>query len=371
MSTGHDSTDDERPKEADVNAENESEDSFEQSRHRPPDLVGTRPEWDPATLVPTETPRAATGRLWAPAANDDANGDTEVVDDGVAATGSEDAPVAETTPPPTYSRYSARFQFLLGALIAVAAASIVMLVAVVVGGKDDSSVAPRSTGPGWSTWQPAGSGLDAVEQIAKHVGSQYRLPSGKQLVIVTGGPMEFADFPATIAVQQPVSQGGGIDLIDGASVLYRLCGTNARTGTRTLDCTISGKPSTDRMLLLRREALELALYSFRYVGVSEAVVLLPPAVLKPLDGDATVTTTTRTSPQALLFRRSDADVQSALGQPLRSTLTARTPTVAGVRRSPDSQFVSALTASRFYSSRFSYANQDARAFLLLDPLPIR
>ena len=250
------------------------------------------------------------------------------------------------------------------------AAAVALLVAVAIGGKDDSAVTPRSTAAAWSTWQPIGSGVDAVEQIATHVGKQYRLPSGKQLVIVTGGPMEFADFPATIAVQQPVSQGGGIDLIEGSSALYRLCGTNARTGSRTLDCTISGKPSIDRMLLLRREALELALYSFRYVGVSETVVLLPPAVLKPLDGSETVTTT-RSSPQALLFRRSDPDVQSAIGQPLRLTLTTRTPTVAGVRRSRDSQFVSALTATRFYSSRFSYANQDARAFLLLDPLSVR
>jgi hypothetical protein len=365
VSDEHDITDDERPREADIDAGDETEASFEQSRHRPPDLVGTRPEWDPATLVPTETPRAAAGRLWAPAAKD---GDTEVVDRGIAATAGPDVPPAEAAP--TYSRYSARFQFLFGALIAVGAAAVALLVAVAVGGKDDSAVAPRSTAPAWSTWQPLGRGVDAVEEIATHVGRQYRLPSGKQMVIVTGGPMEFADFPATIAVQQPVSQGGGIDLIDGASVLFRLCGTNARTGSRTLDCTISGKPSTDQLLLLRREALELALYSFRYVGVSETVVLLPPAVLKPRDGSGTVTTT-RSSPQALLFRRSDPDVQSAIGRPLRLSLTTRTPTVAGVRRSPDSQFVSALTATRLYSSRFSYANQDARAFLLLDPLPVR
>jgi hypothetical protein len=355
--------DDARPEDAEPEAT--TDEVVELGRERAPDLVGTRPEWDPAGLVPSETPRAATGRLWAPAAK---GGDTEVVDSGVAATAGQDAPATEAAP--TYSRYSARFQFLFGALIAVGAAAIVLLVAVVVGGKDDSSVASRSTAPAWSAWQPIGSGVDAVEEIAKHVGNQYRLPSGKQLVIVTGGPMEFADFPATIAVQQPVSQGGGIDLIDGASVLFRLCGTNARTGSRTLDCTISGKPSTDRMLLLRREALELALYSFHYVGASETVVLLPPAVLKPRDGSGTLTTT-RSSPQALLFRRSDSDVQSAIGQPLRLTLTTRTPTVAGVRRSPDSQFVSALTATRLFSSRFSYANQDARAFLLLDPLPVR
>ena len=88
VSDEHDVTDDERPREADVDAGDETEASFEQSRHRPPDLVGTRPEWDPAKLVPTETPRAAAGRLWAPAGK---SGDTEVVDSGVAATADEDA----------------------------------------------------------------------------------------------------------------------------------------------------------------------------------------------------------------------------------------------------------------------------------------
>ena len=246
-----------------------------------------------------------------------------------------------------------------------------LLVAVAIGDKDSSmAIAPGSNAPAWSKWQPAGSGLDAVDEIAEHVGRQYRLPTGKQIVIVTGGPMEFADFPATIAVQEPEAQGGGIDLFEEGAVLYRLCGTNARTGSRALDCTISGKPSTDRMLLLQREALELALYSFRYVGASEAVVLLPPAVLKPLKDGGTLTAKT-SPPQALLFHRSDPDVQSAISQPLRSTLTVRTPTVSGIRRSPDSQSVSALTASQFYAFKFSMANQDARAFLLLDPLPVR
>ena len=125
------------------------------------------------------------------------------------------------------------------------------------------------------------------------------------------------------------------------------------------------------MLLLRREALELALYSFRYLGVSETVVLLPPAVLKPLDGDETLTTSTRTSPQALLFRRSDPDVQSAIGQPLRLTLTARTPTVDGIKRSPDSQSVSALTATGSTRQGSPTPTRTRERSCVLNPLPIR
>jgi hypothetical protein len=357
----HDRTDDERPKEAaetDVVAEAEA--SFEQSRHRPPDLVGTRPEWDPATLVPTETPRAATGRLWAPAGE----GDTETLRaDAVASPTAEDADAPIDVVVPAYSRYSARFQFLFGALIAIGAAAIVLLVAVVVGGKDDTTIALRS-GPAWSDWQPTASGVEAATQIAEHVGREYRLPDGRQLVGVTGGALELGGLPVTIAIQQTPAQGGDIDFVDGSGVLYRMCGTQG------LDCAIGGTPSTNRHLLLRREALELALYSFRYLGVSEAVVIMPPTVLKPVSA-ASKLTTKRAPSQALLFRRSEADLQSAVVHPLVTTLTPRTPTVAGVSRSPDARLVSALTNTKLFSSKFTLANQDARAFLVLDPTPIR
>jgi len=36
---------------------------------------------------------------------------------------------------------------------------------------------------------------DGPTQIAEHVGREYRLPEGGQLVAVTGGPMEIAGLP--------------------------------------------------------------------------------------------------------------------------------------------------------------------------------
>jgi len=334
-----------------------------QSRDRPPDLVGTRPEWDPATLVPAKAPRAAAGRLWAPAGGEDAEvvPAAAAVADPEAAAGDAAAPAVPAVDAPRYSRYSARFQFLFGALIAVGAAAVVLLVAVIAGGgKDDTTIALRS-GPAWSSWQPTATGLDAAGQIAEHVGHEYHLPNGKQLVIVTGGPLALGDLPATIAIQQPADQGGDIDFLDGSSVLYRMCGTQG------LKCRVSGEPSPNRHMLLRREALELALYSFRYLGVSDAVVILPPGVLSP---GTPVTKTTSTQTQALLFRRSQSDVQTAIVHPLVSTLTPKAPTIAGVSRSPDASLVTKLTNTKVFDSKFQLANQDLRAFLVLDPHPI-
>jgi hypothetical protein len=356
----HDPTTDDEA--AELRPEATTEEVVELGRNRPPDLVGTRPEWDPQTLVPAETPRAAAGRLWAPGAEGEED-DTEALPAAAAVADAEEPAAAPAVDTPRYSRYSARFQFLLGALIAVGAAAIVLLVAVVVGGKDDNTIALRS-GPAWSAWQPTASGVDAANQIAEHVGREYRLPNGQQLVGVTGGALELGDLPVTIAIQQPAAQGGNIDFVDGSGVLYRMCGTHG------LDCAIGGTPSPNRHLLLRREALELALYSFRYLGVSETVVLMPPGQLQPTAAASSTLTAKKAPSQALLFRRSEADVQSAIIHPLVSTLTQETPSIAGVSRAADARIVSALTNTKIFDSKFQLANQDLRAFLVLDPHPI-
>ena len=132
-----------------------------------------------------------------------------------------------------------------------------------------------STGSGaWSQWQPSTTSLgDGAQQIADHVAPTYRQQGGDQLVGVTGGPLKVAaspdPLPAKIAVASQDTTKIGI--IRGTTAMYSLCGLGSR-------CSINrGKPSTQRFLLLRREALELALYSFRYLDVANVVALLPPA----------------------------------------------------------------------------------------------
>lgn len=351
-------------------------------RMRPPDPAGTQPKWDPDDLLPKEKPRAAAGRLWATAPEGEAAEHEEretvtaatapaatagaaTVPAGVAgAAGPADATGADDHPAP--SRYSPRFQFLLGALLAVGAASIALLVAVLAGGKDDTTIVLKA-GPAWSSWHPsATSGTAAANQIASHVGAQYKLPDGHQLVGVVGGPMEVQQVPVTIAIQHPAAQGGQVDFLDdGAGVMYRM------NGIGTADSRIPGKPSTNRHLLLRREALELALYSFRYLGVSQAVVLFPPSVRQIRSATTGKLVQQKVDPTALLFRRGQTDVQTALAHPLTSTLSTRTPTVSGVTRSPDARAVEAITDDKTYTYKLQEANTDLRLFLVLAPLRIR
>ena len=106
-------------------------------------------------------------------------------------------------------------------------------------------------------------------------GSKYRLADGSQIVGVQGGPLEINALGLTVPLSiamKTAPQGGDIDFIDGKGLLYTLNGLGPKGSVR------GGKPSEERHLLLRREALELALYTFRYIDdVDEVVALLPPA----------------------------------------------------------------------------------------------
>jgi hypothetical protein len=362
----HDIDDEPRARDEEATASRDRPDP----RKRPPDPAGTQPRWDPDELLPRETPRAAAGRLWSTPVQDEAAQDAPERETAGATATAASAPVpvsvdtAEDHPHP--SRYSARFQFLLGALLAVGVASVALLVAVLAGGKDDTTIVLKA-GPPWSEWRPtATSGTAAANQIASHVGKHYKLPNGHQLVGVVGSPLELQQVPVTIAIQQPAAKGGAVDFIeDGAGVMYRM------NGIGTADSRIPGRPSPNRHKLLRREALELALYSFRYIGVSEAVVLFPPSIARTRSATTGKIVESKAAPTALLFRRGQADVQSALAHPLTSTLASETPSVSGVTRSPDAQAVEAITDDKAYTYKLQEANTDLRLFLVLAPLRIR
>jgi len=239
--------------------------------------------------------------------------------------------------------HAARFQFVYGVLIAIAVTAVAAT-AYLVGNRRETA---QSIGPAWSVWAPAKGAGNPLRQISEHVGPEYRLPGGQQLVAVTGGPMEVAGFPLTIALREDPSNNNNITLISGSDgVLYRLCGLGPK-------CAIDrGKASTERHLLLRREALELALYTFRYIkNVNDVVVLMPPR----LGEDPS---------QALFFRLKD--VLAELDRPLDRSLATRTPSIRRVAESPDAPLVDRITTASLFKFSLTQANQDNQAFLVLD-----
>jgi hypothetical protein len=261
----------------------------------------------------------------------------------------EDAPaVAERPLGP--SRYRSRFGFVVGALIGVALAAVGLGTILAL---DASEKPPRDT---WSSWRPTGHDqLDAAKQIAEHVGVKYRLGDSDQLVAVQSSGMEVADRPLSVALRT-ASVGGDIELIEGNGVLYTLNGLGKHGSIA------GGKPSEERHLLLRREALELALYTFHYADdVDMVVALLPPAPPKQNEQEAAG----QLPPVQALFYR-PGDLRGELGVPLDATVPALTPRPEQIDLGkPEAKRIDALTRSNLFRASFQQG-QDASVFLVLE-----
>jgi hypothetical protein len=134
----------------------------------------------------------------------------------------------------------------------------------------------------WAAWAPTKHGFAAASQIADHVSKQYRLSTDRrQLVAVKAYPPEVNSVPlAGIATRDTTPSGlstGGLTVRNSdRTLVYIFCGVAAQR------CMLPANTGA-RELILRREALELALYTFKYVqGVDGVVAFLPPPDQKTL-----------------------------------------------------------------------------------------
>jgi hypothetical protein len=252
------------------------------------------------------------------------------------------------------SGYKRRFAFVYLALALMAGVGIGALIVLV-------SRPDAGPDPVWSAWEPSGSETARVRQIADHVAKAYRTPSGDQLVVALGGPPTVTAGGAdttnpipirAIAVRPDTSRGQAeeddIEIHDAAtSMQFVLCGLGDQ-------CAIDeGEASQARHSLLRREALELALYTFKYVdGVDSVTVFLPP----PPGGESPAT--------AVFLRR--GDVKQELSKPLRRTMGPGAPPLGQIPAG-ELQTLNRITLPRLY--RFEYTQaQDLSAVLVLDPV---
>ena len=247
--------------------------------------------------------------------------------------------------------YRNRFAGFYIALAVVAGAGVGALLVLVTRG----SPAPA---PAWSAWEPTGSVERRAAQIGDHVGDQYRFASGKPLVAVTysGPPVvtgpDGSSFQVRAIAVQPDTTGGRAEADDistvdaNGTVMYTLCGLGR-------SCSIpEGTPTIARGQLLRREALELALYSFHYLdGIDSTLVLLPPRA----DGKAAT---------AVFLER--GDVRSELRRPLDQTLTASLTPGVGEIQADEQRVIERTTRSRLYEYSYLQA-QDGSPIMVLNP----
>jgi hypothetical protein len=256
------------------------------------------------------------------------------------------------------SPHAGRFGFAMGALLAVAAAGVV-LAALVIAHRNDTDPVPVNT---WSTWAPVKGDGDGPTQIARHIGPEYRLPSGRQLVYIKASSLAVDGVKLDVATVGSTKK-SAIKVHGGdKTVMYRLCGLNPA-------CSIPGTPSSARHFLLQREALELALYTFQFTNADGVAVLFPPVFTVKKNTKLTAAQAAaalakaKTAQVAAYFQRKD--LSPRLDQPVDATLTPTTPTVATATRSPDALTVKAATDSSLYTFSLTSGNTDDTGYLVL------
>jgi hypothetical protein len=264
------------------------------------------------------------------------------------------------------SPHAARFRVAMAVLIAVGVASLAFAGLLV--GRNN---AHRSSGP-WAAWAPSDSGTVGAGEIAAHIAPFYRASPSSQLDVVTlvniADPNVAATSPGSgleLAVQTSPTQ---LALLNGNTIAYNVCGVG------TSNCALAGRPSGARLLLLRREALELALYTLHYMsGIQNVVALLPPGRTRVSNALSptrpTSASTTRSIGLAVLFDRQE--LAPLLSRPLNQTLAEFPPLVTQLPlwlKTLDAGIVNQVTAHGMFVQRIEQL-QDGSHLLVLSVLP--
>jgi hypothetical protein len=254
-----------------------------------------------------------------------------------------------------YLRFSLAHAFLI--LLGIVAVGALVLILVRPG---------AAKGPPWSTFKPTGSSGEIERQIATQVSSEYRAATTQRLVGVFPGPLSTTRFlpsgsgqtsvqvPITLIAVQPITYTGKHETTDytffnpASTVAYEMCGF----GDTQQNCGVADLAGSNPAALLHREALELALYTLKYVpGTNAVLTYLPP----PSNPQSPAT--------AVLLSRND--LKANLRLPLVRTLRPQQILLGG--GVPNANHVAELTAARVYSSNYQTLPGDGTAALVLSP----
>jgi hypothetical protein len=280
-------------------------------------------------------------------------------------------PAAEPTP------HAPKFRAAIATLVGVAIGAVAVAAIVIASGTSSSG----STGR-WSSWSPPDNGTLGAREIADHLAPFYRISPVDQLDVVTVVGLSSTPASTTTTSSSSNSNGGlqvavradpsssQVSLLGGHTIAYNMCGIGSS------NCAIStGKASPDRLLLLRREALELALYTFKYIGGTQNVVaILPPG--HTVQGCTGICPNPHSKPSvkpvdiALLFVRDE--LKPWLSRPISDTFPERfppsVPELSLWKQTPEAGLVAQITERGLFSERLVQA-QDGSNLIVLDPQP--
>jgi hypothetical protein len=269
------------------------------------------------------------------------------------------------------SPHAHKFRIALALLLGLGLAAVVVALAIAISGVGGPA-------PAWSSFKPQDPGIQGAVDIADYLAPLYRISGTEQLDTITVvnlsnnnsvNPLTGAPEGLQVALRAQATSSAAT-ILPGNTVAYDLCGIGSA------NCAITtAKASTLRELLLRRQALELAMYTLKYVsGTSNVIAILPPGyTLKQCTGICSsphpkVTRVPETT--AVLFTKTE--LSPFLSQPLSDTLSLPfPPTVSELAlwdRTSEAGIVAQITAQGLFSGQVVHA-QDGSTLMELSPLP--
>jgi hypothetical protein len=258
--------------------------------------------------------------------------------------GTPENTLASMAEPLRYTRHLIAVYTVLGFVVAAALVGLVVLV-----------IQPgHHASPSWSSWKPAPAGVAAMtKQISDHIASQYRMTEGGgQLLAVIPTDATIANgnqkVPLrAIAIRRAPQSNTGIRVIGTEKTrLYILCGLGK-------NCSIEGgKASQTRGRLVRREALEAALYTFKFVpSVDSVLAYMPPAP--------------NSTTSQVLFLEKDA-LKEQLKQPIEKTLPLKTPPLPDAEDLAEAETIDKLTLKHVFDYEYQPI-ETGGALIILNP----
>jgi hypothetical protein len=286
-------------------------------------------------------------------------------------TAGTDHPALTTVPeklPRISHPHAPKFRGAFMALGGIAVAAILVVVGVII--HDDNRAnpsKPMASSKAWSDWTPTSSGSAGITEVADFVAPYYRSNAAEQLDAITpisvsqsnaAGTTTGKGMTVVVNTASSSAKAESLELLTGKTVAYNICGLGPK------DCELAGTPTANRGLLMRREALELALYTFKYTDASNVVTVLPPEHSITASGTDGAKVTVAT-----LFER--AELQSLLDKPLKQTLSDYPLDISELglwSKTTEAALVQEITTDSLYSAQVE-AQQEGGTLLVLNPLP--
>jgi hypothetical protein len=240
-------------------------------------------------------------------------------------------------------------RFGLAYLVLAVAVGVAVGLGIVLIGRSSSH--HKTTGV--KSFHPTASGELGAKQIAAEVGVKYRQPNGQPLTAVVGERPNYQGAPLSYYLIRPHDAQYPKDVgyfPVGNGIMYSMCAFSASCTT-----TAAGNDLQEN-LLLKREALELSLNTFKFDGSVQTVTTLLP----PFRQGQNLTTF------AIIFTR--RELARWIHRPMSSLLTKRGPIEPGQIPNSESERINSIEAGTLFTVDPALG-PDGNPYFRLDPVP--